>query len=214
MKGNIKKLVVFVIIAAVVMFTGVAMAWDSDHHDHHCQNAIWGKYIYTGGGNCLISPNGFTQDDPYVPNAGAFPSLIVVEGVITLERNGSGSIQNVTRFLDLPGVINIGNEKWTFIYKPTHDNRFTIYSNEGSYIELDWVAGPNASGPSPNYFVFDGSCDGVLSPYGDTVTITCGQPLITIKFAACDPTKSPPCTALTGPFGYCSFSWVGTRVGD
>jgi hypothetical protein len=214
MKGKIKTLIVFVIIAAIAMFTAVATAWDNGHDGDHWKHFIWGKYAYTGGGNCLISPNGFTNDEPYVPNAGAFPSLVVVGGLITLNKDGSGSIQNVTRFLDLPGVINIGNEKWTFMYKPTHDNRFTIYANQGSYVELDWVAGPNASGPSPNYFVFDGSCDGVLSPYGDTVTITCGKPLITLKLASCDPTKSPPCTPLTGLFGACSFSWVGTRVGD
>lgn len=206
MKANIKRLAVFVIIAAIAMFIVVGIASAANQHF-----ATQRHYAYTGAGNCLISPTGFTN---YVPNdpKQAFSSLVVVEGVITLERNGSGSIQNVTRFLDLPGVINIANEKWTFMYKPTDSNGFTIYSNEGSYIELDWTAGPNATPPtSPMYFVFDGSCDGVVSRSGDTVTITCGQPLLTLTLASCDPTKSPPCTPSTGPFGYCSFSWLGTR---
>ncbi len=208
MKGNIKKLAVFVIIAAIAIFTVVGVTWA-------VQPVPAIRYAYTGGGNCLISPTGFTNY--YTPNdpTQAFSSLVVVEGVITLNRNGSGSIENVTRFLDLPGVINIANETWKFMYSSDR-NGFTIYPNEGSYIKLDWQAGPNLNGPNPlpnpMYFVFDGSCDAVVSHNGDTATITCGQPLLTLKVAACDLTKSPPCTPLSGPFGYCSFSWVGTRI--
>ena len=63
MKGNIKKLAVFLIIAAVAMSMPVAMASADDHHYHHCQNAIWGKYASESAASCLLAPFGFNKPD-------------------------------------------------------------------------------------------------------------------------------------------------------
>ena len=55
MKGNMKKLVLFVVIATIAIFTVVAMATAGDNH----QNAIRGQYAATGGGTCFLAHCGF-----------------------------------------------------------------------------------------------------------------------------------------------------------
>jgi hypothetical protein len=196
MKGNINKLAVFVVIAAIAMFMTVAMASADD------QYTIQGKYAFTGAGNCLIQPPGGVPP---------FLSPMIADGVYTFDGLGSGTIHYVARFVDYPpGVINIAKEAWEFKYKSTDwPQFFTEYFEPGTYPRLDWIAGPNSG--STNYFNVNGSCDIVASLTGDAVNITCGHQNI-LTLTLCDPSK-PPCSPI--PFtASCSWSHVGTRIGE
>ena len=60
-----------------------------------------------------------------------------------------------------------------------------------------------------SYFDVDGTIDGVISPDGDSIIMTCGQPT---KLILCAPGVDP-CVPI--PFeAYCSFSHQGFRVRD
>ena len=196
MKRNIKKVALFVIIAGVVMVMAVptAKAWLP------FPNTLWGKYAFTGSGNCLIQPPG--GDSPFL-------SPLIADGVYTFDGHGSGTIQYVARFVDYPpGVIAIAEEAWEFKYKRADRPQvFTEYFKAGTYPRLDWTAGPNSG--STNYFDIAGTCDIVVSLTGDTVNITCGHKDI-LTLTLCDPSQ-PPCSPI--PFtASCSWSHVGTRV--
>jgi hypothetical protein len=209
MKGNIKKLAVFVMIAATVMFTVVAMA--SAGPTIHLP--IQGQYVYTGTGNCLISPTGFTDYVPKDP-AQAFLSTLVLNGVYTFQKKGTGSFKQDARFVDTPpGVINIAEETWpSFNYTATDRDQFTISWDQGSYMEIDWIAGPNTKTQPPKiYFEVDGNCTGTVSQSKDTVTITCGDPILILTL--CDPMQ-PPCTPIPSFQAYCTFSQVGNLVDE
>jgi hypothetical protein len=197
MKRNINKLAVLMIVVALALFMAVptAKAWWPFH------NTLWGKYAFTGVGNCLIQP----------PGADPFLSPLIANGVYTFDGHGSGTLQYVARFVDYPpGVIAVGKEAWEFKYKRTDQAQcFTEYFEAGTYPRLDWIAGPNSG--STNYFDVNGSCDIVVSLTGDTVNITCGhQDILTLTL--CNPGE-PPCSPI--PFtASCSWSHVGTRVGE
>jgi len=89
------------IIAAVAMFTAVAMAWDNDHK---WNNTIHGEYAFTGAGNCLIAIAGFNSS--LQPNNGAsgmwFWGPITLDGgVIKFNKDGTGSVKDVLRAYDI-----------------------------------------------------------------------------------------------------------------
>jgi hypothetical protein len=209
MRGKIRRLAVFVMIATIGMFMAVATA-SAGSPGHY---AIQGQYVFTGTGSCLVSPTGFTD---YVPNNPdlAFLSMEIFEGVYTFEKDGSGTFQDVSRFVGVPpgGSIDIANVTWRFKYKMIDRHRFTKYLEPGTYPpypQIDWIAGPNSTSPFPtNYFYVEGACDGVVSNNGETITITCGHPIL--MFTLCDPSQ-PPCV-LTPFQSYCTFSHVLTRV--
>lgn len=89
MKGNIKKLAVFVMIAAIVMFTAVAMV-SADDKDF---KAIHGEYGFSSGGNCVSTPianwtGDFTVSDPTKVSGISYNS----HGIVTFEKNGTGTV--------------------------------------------------------------------------------------------------------------------------
>ena len=61
MKGNVKKLAVFVTVAALSLFVVVATASAGPKDDH----ALKGQYAFSGPGHCVVSPAGF--GDNYIP---------------------------------------------------------------------------------------------------------------------------------------------------
>ncbi len=213
MKGNGKKLAVFVIVAAITMFIAIPMA-SADPKDDH---ALKGQYAFSGPGNCVISTTGFGVN--YVPNGGAsvFAASQIWEGVYTFNRDGSGSIKASQRSVDLPTFgIGTANLSWDFKYKMTDKDRFITYLPDGSYDKVEWTAGSNCDSNGKNcatfYFDIEGPCEGVVSRDGDTITMTCGPPTKLILCAP-GPLPPPPCTLIAFE-AYCSFSHVGIRVSD
>ncbi len=83
MKGNSKKLALFLSIAAIAMFSTAAMAWDNDHA---CSpHLLHGKFIYGGQGFTLFTPPPtgipFDQISDYVPSS--------LAGTVTFDGDGN-----------------------------------------------------------------------------------------------------------------------------
>ncbi len=204
MKAIIKKMSVFVMITAILMFATVAMAWD----DHHWYTPIYGKYAFTGSGNCVGSTAGFDQD--LKPNEGATVIAIIQiwDGDYTFDGHNSGSFTGTFRAVDLNGYsISIANASWEFKYKMTDYNRFQTYlpQKPGFY---DTVVAVTPEGPT-NYFNIEGPCDGAVERDGASIKITCAPPQ---KHIFCIPNSSTGLCDNT-PFELlCSESHVGLRV--
>ncbi len=190
MKGNIKKLVVFVIIATIAMFIVVGMASANDQKRNKTMNA---KYAFAGSGNCLIAINGFNAS--LQPNDGAngmwfWGPLTVDEGVITFNKDGTGSVKNILHAYDIwgpffgsPPNAGAGNETWDFTYTMTNNGNITITYAKGSF-ELDFTSGPSAP-PSPmavQYFILP-PVKGVVSPDGKILYASWGAPSIYVNTA-------------------------------
>jgi len=213
MKGNGKKLTVFVIVAAITMFIAIPMASADPREDH----ALKGQYAFSGPGQCVISTAGF--GDNYVPNDGAivFAASQIWEGVYTFKRDGSGTIRAFHRSFDLPGLtLGTANISWDFTYKMTDKDRFQTFLVSDTYDKVEWTSGPNCVEDengvvkcATSYFDVVGPCDGVMSRDGDSIIMTCGQPT---KLVSCDP-EQPLCSH-TSFEAYCSFSHQGFRVRD
>ncbi len=210
MRGNIKNLTLFVIVATIAMFIVVALA-SADPKD---DNALQGQYAFTGPGNCVVSPTGFGAN--YVPNppGDVFAANQIWEGVYTFSRDGSGSINAVVRSFDLPGFgLGIADITWEFKYSMTDKNRFQTWLAPGTYDKVEWTAGSNCDSNGQNcatiYFDIEGTWEGVVASDGKSISITGGPPLIHIL---CDPGQ-PPCVHI--PFqAYCTESHVGTLLHD
>ena len=102
MKGNIKKLAVVVMVAAIAMFTVVAMASADDRDRDDQQKGIRGEYALSGLGTCLFSVAGFNSN--YVPLTG-YPSWAgssMGTGIWTFKRDGTGTVQGTSFALTFP----------------------------------------------------------------------------------------------------------------
>jgi hypothetical protein len=190
MKGNIKKLTVFVIIAAIAMFIVVGMASAGSTRF----GPIMGHYVVTGSGNNLVSTTGF--DNNYNPNPCpeppppfgclVFQDAMILSGDLTFNKDGTGSFKQYNRGIDLPPLPPAFSLKlgyYEFIYTKTSERTFTYQLKPGTYMEAEFLAG-GQTGQTVNFEV-DGHCEGVLSQDLQNVIVTCG------------PTMSPPDFILT-----------------
>ena len=192
MKGNIKKLAVFVIIAAVAMFTAVATAWDNGHDGDHWKHFIWGKYAVTGSGNNLVSTTGF--DANYNPiscpvppppfGCAVFQDIQILSGGLTFYKDGTGHFAEINRGIDSPPLsYSLKTGDYDFIYTMTSERTFKYQLKPGTYFQVLFLAG-GQTGQTVS-FEMDGHCEGVFSQDFQNVIVTCG------------PTTSPPDFILT-----------------
>ena len=150
MKGNSKKLALFVIAAVVVMFMAVATA----SADPRNSQLLRGTYAFTGSGNCVLSVGGVNR----------FTLIQIWEGEYTFDGHGSGSFKGIMRGVDLsPGApnnnaISKANISWEFDYEMTDHNRFQTYLKPGTY---DKVEDPSGIRPT-QYFDIVGKFDGAV----------------------------------------------------
>ncbi len=187
MKGNIKKLTAFVIVVAIAMFTVVAMASADDRYRH----AIQGQYAFTGFGQCLAAPFGFTSLIPNIPPPGVPAPRWVIdtsswEGIYTFYHNGTGVMRAINRFIEiLPGEFHNPLDppippsggsliaSWEFNYTVEDSGRIIFKSGPGAW-SVKYCSGTNAGGqasmnsPAP--------VRGVISPDGQTINVTLGPP--------------------------------------
>lgn len=213
MKGNIKKLAVFVIIAAIAMFMAVGMA-SARSTDF---GPIMGHYVVTGSGNNLVSTTGFDNDynanpcpSPPPPfGCIVFQDIMILSGDLTFNRDGTGYFKQINRGVEPPAAYSLKSMQYEFIYTKTSESTFTYQLKPGTSIQATFLAG-GQTGQIIN-FELDGRCEGVLSQDLQNVVITCG------------PTKSPPDFILTAvdPDGnelpiqaILSQSIVGIRVNE
>ena len=152
MKGNIKKLAVFVIITAIAMFMSVAMASADDHHDHHWKNTIRGEYAVTQMLSAIFSIGGFNLPDLtpkcFTPPAGSpvcLSSVMLVqrEGVFTFEKDGTGSATlNGSSITVSPPSGSTFTASFKFDYTMNDDGTITITVVPGTFF-TNYTSGPN-----------------------------------------------------------------------
>ena len=202
MKGNIKKLAVFVIITAIAMFmVGMASAGNN--------NSVTGEYAVTGGMSCLVATSGFTTN--FTPNdpASAASNSITFQGISTFERHGRGRLETIGVQITPSPVpspqiphANAFHFSFTFTYDVADDGTITIDADENSF-QVKYDTGPPFTGAT---FTADKySLSGLVS--ADHKTLTLGPPTTLIQTS----TFQPP---LVFAFQMiCNGSYVFTRLG-
>ena len=202
MKGNIKKLALVVIIAAIPMLIAVIAASAGSTH-------ITGEYAGTTAAQCLVAPKGFNAN--LIPNpmpdgtVQAAANTLTWDIAYTFNKNGTGSVTGVNQYNQLPNpALNIppsagsGNVSWDFTYIVTAAGDITFALASGSFQCTTYVSGPKQGQKS----CVDGiPVDGVISKDGKTITVTCGAPVI---LNAVDPSTGNP----LGPQLSCTVSGV------
>jgi hypothetical protein len=139
MKGNIKKLAVFLMIAVMAIFVtaATASAGDRDRDDH--QKGIIGEWGFSGGGNCVVTPAANwnpTSENPFalVDPAKVSFSSFHAQGIVTFGHNGKGTIDFVTVGTPTAPLFT-GAPAWStssyhitypFTYTLTHDGELTF----------------------------------------------------------------------------------------
>jgi hypothetical protein len=173
MKGNMKKLVLFVVIATIAIFTVVAMATAGDNR----QKAIRGQYAATGGGTCFVAYLGF---DNLIPNSGIFDLMTFsIEAVFTFTRDGTGNVERTCPTVfhtanpqTLYPYATIAKDSWDFTYAVEPDGSITLTQVPGSHTG-GFISGPLDGIPYNN----EGrNRRGTVSPDGKTIILNGGSP--------------------------------------
>jgi hypothetical protein len=138
MKGHSKKLIAFVIVAALALFMAVTMASAGDGNHH--RKFIAGEYGFTGGGNCISTPflnyaptptNPFNLIDPTKVSANSYH----VNGLLTFKKDGTGTIDLYSTgtptgpssfTLLYPWGVTYGHATYPFTYTITDDGEFAF----------------------------------------------------------------------------------------
>lgn len=143
MKGNIKKLAVFVVIVAIAMFMVVGMASAGDNN-----SKVTGEYAVTGGMSCMYTAFGFNDNlTPTVPASLGYNS-ITFQGISTFNPNGTGRFDSTGVELDplvpSPYTPRAGafHFSFTFTYDVADDDTITINADENSF-QVTYNTGPN-----------------------------------------------------------------------
>jgi hypothetical protein len=176
MKGNMKKLVVFVVIATIATFILAATV--------PAARSMQGVYAATGSGTCYVAP--FGLDDHLVPINGAYMVMtFTMEGVFTFHPGRTGHIERHTPTVILtPTPFNpascplcslAGDSKDSsdFTYEVERDGSITLTQVSGSH------SGEFTSGPLVAIGTYrnDGrNWQGTVSPDGKTIILNGGLP--------------------------------------
>ncbi len=211
MKENIKKLAVFTIITATVVFMAVATTSAGSTLFH----PIKGHYVVTGSGHNFVSTTGFDANFNANPCPGpdfpfgciVFQDIQIFSGDLTFNKDGTGHFTQLNRGIDTPpGEYNIKEGNYDFIYTKTSERTFTYQLKPGTYFKVEFTAGGQTG--QTVFFEMDGHCEGVLAQDSQNVIVTCGPPDFILT--AVDPSSGAklPIQALL------SESIVGIRVSE
>ena len=180
MKTSMMKLGVFVMMAAIVMFTLIATA-SADGQKY--RKTLQGEYAFTGSGACTLAPGGF--NDNYTPKyaeaANMGPNFW--EGVYTFNYNGKGKMETRQCYQEGPNAMFPHSSgclllSWEFEYK-MDGAEITFTFIPGTYY-LEYIEGPNVGVippiTPPNGVVFDKPWTGRISPDGRNLFVFYGGP--------------------------------------
>ncbi len=187
MKGNSKKLAVFVMIAAITMFSAAAIAWDRTH-------LIQGDYALTGFNNCLFAFNGFSESGGtfYIPSGDPMwqNGSGALEAIMTFDGHGNGSYKgwihsNWVGALTPPGPeqASLAQVNIKFKYKVGEGGQITFKTEDCDYVLCGPVVNGTCQGSNtyfriPPYY-------GVISPDGMNINITLGPPILHTGLGGC-----------------------------
>jgi hypothetical protein len=207
MKGNGKKLVVFVIVAALAVFMAVAPA--SACGLHPIDNAIKGKYAATGSGQCTTAVEGFEAGLTPKGNYWSVGTSTFI-AVYTFNLDGTGSMEGINRIMSLPGGftridnVDVPNDKpmgividpysYEFTYTVTDEGLITFTVKPGTF----QLGGGACADGIPKH--------GVISRDGKTIVIECGPPKL-LNVVSCSDSNDK-----FGPQMMCVFSAVLVKI--
>jgi hypothetical protein len=178
MKGNGKKLSVFVMIVALAIFMSVAAA-SADGEKY--RKTLHGEYAFTGSSACTIVPGGFYPNfTPKNPELAALGSNFW-EGVYTFNSNGKGKMDTQQCTNDganamFPYSSWCVRLSWEFEYEiDGGEITFTFIPHTYS---LEHFAGPMVGMKllPPNDAVINQPWTGRISPDGKTLSVFYGGP--------------------------------------
>ncbi len=204
MKVNMKKLVVFVVIATIATFVSAAMAsaCDKDFYRdfHHGRKAIHGEYAATSVSTCISTPYGF--DENFIPlKPPASTSTSTAWNIWTFNGDGTGTAEGTGVGISLsPNQSGSSSHvTWQFTYDVTDDGMITIHTVSG---EAKYLTG---SLKGATYTIVQGVDEsGYISEDHKTITLnTATTGVIKLHFAL--------------GFDYysiCNYSRVLIRVGE
>jgi hypothetical protein len=225
MKSNMKKLVVFGIIAAIAMLTAVSTAsagWNLWKY------IILGDYAVTGANQCVLATAGFMNPAPgvFTPNSnpGAFQiSNGFIEGVYTFHVDGTGTFTGLAHTNTYPALglysptSALGELTYAFTYTVSDGGVITFKQGGAcSYTSCSPIVAGNCTAAAPTYL--QGIPEfGVVSPDGMNLSVTCGVPVILslLKGPAAGTAGCPANTInpdLAGPQLSCNISLTGFKV--
>ena len=176
MKTRMNKLVVFVMMAAIVMFTGVAMGQPA---------GLNGVYAVNGVGQCVIAPTGFTELVPNPPAGLWLNGTTFYEGVFTFHPAGYGTFRALGHFnqqfgpysgFPSPNGWSSGSQSnnYDFTYTVAKDGviSFTIVPCTYAVCSItpEACSSPTMIDNIPQH--------GVISPDRTHLTVTCGAPIL------------------------------------
>lgn len=98
MKGSMKKLGVFVVIDAIATFMAAAIPSAGDKY----WKTFYREYASTGTSTCLTSDLGLTTILTPLPNSKVFLNSHSELGVMTVNRDGTGTLQTKAVFMVPP----------------------------------------------------------------------------------------------------------------
>jgi hypothetical protein len=171
MKTSMMKLGVFVIIAAIAMFTVVAPAWARGQ-------TIQGEYAVVGSAQCAMSFTGVNPDSLLPNGVDSFSPgpVTYYDGVYTFSPNGRGSASLNGKGFNSGPTGEVGG--WVQLLE--FDFNYTV---EDGAITFTTILGTDTSttiagqGP-PTLQLSTGPQQGNISPDGKTLLIHCGAPVI------------------------------------
>jgi hypothetical protein len=213
MKGNSKKLAVFVSIAAIAMFTVVPMA---SAHWNVWNYIIQGDYAVTGANNCVLSAGApFTASPPFYPTSTLVQiSTGFIEGVYKFHVDGTGSFKGLVHTNTSPALgphsitAGLGELNYEFTYTVGDGGVITFL--------LNGTCGYTSCAP-----IVNGFCTGlpiyldnvpkygVISFDGMNINVTCGVPIFLTVQGGC-PNANPGVPA--GSQLSCNISLAGFKV--
>jgi hypothetical protein len=192
MKGNIKKLVLLIIITVIAPFILAVTVTGQP-----VPQAIKGQYAATGGGTFLTAVCGFGND--YIPNGAAQGAWAIeslsIQAVFTFERDGTGTVSETHRVIDhysiapsqagLTPTAGIRKTTYSFAYTVEQDGMIKITADPDTIVSTQ-ISGPNkGSTIKPSTIALEGT----ISPDGKTIVLNGGLPDV----ATLTPRIIPPC---------------------
>ncbi len=100
MKGNAKKVAVFISVVAIAMFIAIPMA-SASGYDSWWKMLILGEYAFTGSGACTSAPGGFKDD--FTPTDATVAGPMgpnFWEGFYWFHYNGTGKMETQQCYQD------------------------------------------------------------------------------------------------------------------
>jgi len=210
MKGSLKKLTVFMTIAAMTIFVVAATASAGDRPG----KTIHGVYGWTGPLYCIFTPDGFNENG--IPNnpQSLLSSSATVQGTITFNHDGTGKVLFTGVGINPP--VNPPPPNYfagAGLYEASYEHTYNIASNGAITIDAklntyvqNFLTGPNKGAV---LYIDIWPLTGWISVDHKTITIAGPEPTVTTNTIVL---PFPPGFSLTS-YSICNASFTLVRIG-